>query len=551
MKIKYVIFSALGMLALNAGAADNVLQIKNLSIVAGAPTDMNKEGVAFVYSPSIMLHADGSADAWMGGPGFEWTSQSVSLGKGSSTPYQLGNGSCTGLSVETTKDFYSVSFRCPGWATNTQGLTIAVYKWDTDFDTTTDGDPYYSKRFDPFNDNASLTITNGEAAEKDKTIKFPAGKYVFMLCDGTARDGAQAGVWTFSELGDDQDVKVQRYDNYFPVDGSLDAKLAYEADDIRSGSCYNTIYHQSSANGKDWAAPTQVMIGDYGAGDQVFCHEPSLVKAGEYYYAVYLGAVIEHYNLCIARSKNADGPWEKWNGTGWGGKAKDLRIGGYVAKYPSVLIKDNTVYIYAFGYEDSEDEGNFRLVTAPLGENWPAQLEDQGEIASVKEGGVNQKFIVKYCDDINEFIGTVSKALGDDKYECNVWESADGKNFTKVGVMPGLAEGANDVQFSGDELGHINVNKQQYLGYYHGAFAGWSAALAPLTITGQSGVSKVNTASALVYATKGAINVTEGVEVQVYSAAGAYVGATNGTIAVPAGVYVVRMGDKTFKVLVK
>ena len=63
MKIKYVIFSALGMLALNAGAADNVLQIKNLSIVAGAPTDMNKEGVAFVYSPSIMLHADGSADA--------------------------------------------------------------------------------------------------------------------------------------------------------------------------------------------------------------------------------------------------------------------------------------------------------------------------------------------------------------------------------------------------------------------------------------------------------------------------------------------------------
>ena len=30
MKIKYVIFSALGMLALNAGAADNALQIKNL-----------------------------------------------------------------------------------------------------------------------------------------------------------------------------------------------------------------------------------------------------------------------------------------------------------------------------------------------------------------------------------------------------------------------------------------------------------------------------------------------------------------------------------------
>ena len=45
--------------------------------------------------------------------------------------------------------------------------------------------------------------------------------------------------------------------------------------------------------------------------------------------------------------------------------------------------------------------------------------------------------------------------------------------------------------------------------------------------------------------------MTEGVEVQVYSAAGAYVGATNGIIAVPAGVYVVRMGDKTFKVLVK
>ena len=94
------------------------------------------------------------------------------------------------------------------------------------------------------------------------------------------------------------------------------------------------------------------------------------------------------------------------------------------------------------------------------------------------------------------------------RQECNVWESADGKNFTKVGVMPGIDESGNDVQFSGDELGHINVNKQQYLGYYHGAFAGWSAALAPLTITGQSGVSKVNTASALVYATKGAINVT-------------------------------------------
>lgn len=551
MKIKYVLFSALGLLALNAGA-DDALQIKNLTIKPGTAFDLNKEGVAFVYSPSLMLHDDGSADAWMGGPGFEWTSQSVSLGKGSSTPFQLGNGSCVGLSIESKKDFYSVSFRCPGWSTNTQGLTISVYKWNTDFDTTTDVDPYYSKRFEPFNDNANLTITYSAEAETDKSIKFPAGKYVIMLSDGTAKDGAQAGVWAFDQLDGDGDVHVQRYDNYFPVDGSLDAKLCYDATDIRSGSCNNTIYYQNSTNGTDWVAPLRTMTGDYGGGDQTFCHYPSVVKAGEYYYCVYFGAVPEHYNMCIARSKNADGPWEKWNGEGWGGKAKDLRIGGYIGKYPSVLIKNNTVYIYSFSYEYDENEGILRLVTAPLGENWPAQLADQGELTNVMvPGGINQKFTVKYCDDINEFVGTATKGVGDGKFETYVWESADGKNFTMVGTIPGLDEAANDVQFSGNELGHLDVTKPQYLGYYHGAFAAWSAAAAPLTISGQSGVNKVKEASAIVYATKGAICVTEGVEVQVYSATGVLVGTTTSTLNVPAGVYVVRMGSKTFKVLVK
>ena len=88
--------------------------------------------------------------------------------------------------------------------------------------------------------------------------------------------------------------------------------------------------------------------------DQYSICDPGVAFWNGYYYAGYTstehsGGLENH--LYVARSKNPDGPWEKWNGAGWGGTEVEPVVeftqkGSWGIGEPSFVIKDNTVYLY-------------------------------------------------------------------------------------------------------------------------------------------------------------------------------------------------------------
>ena len=64
-----------------------------------------------------------------------------------------------------------------------------------------------------------------------------------------------------------------------------------------------------------------------------------------------------------------------------------------------------------------------------------------------------------------------------------LWESADGINFKKVAEMRDkLNPFLHNCGWSGDESGHINPGKQQFISYAYGPnWANWKTAWHPLT----------------------------------------------------------------------
>ncbi|MDR0699303.1 MAG: hypothetical protein LBG28_08840 [Tannerella sp.] len=63
-----------------------------------------------------------------------------------------------------------------------------------------------------------------------------------------------------------------------------------------------------------------------------------------------------------------------------------------------------------------------------------------------------------------------------------LWESDDGIQFDKVGRLRGIFRPyLHNCGFSGDECGHMDINKQQYISYAYGESWGqWKTRWSPL-----------------------------------------------------------------------
>ena len=80
-----------------------------------------------------------------------------------------------------TAPIESMEFCCPTWTSPTGAVTISLYKWDTDYETTKKSAPAASQRYVDFPDNAWLKLECG--AEP--------GQYLFLLTEGENT----VGIW--------------------------------------------------------------------------------------------------------------------------------------------------------------------------------------------------------------------------------------------------------------------------------------------------------------------------------------------------------------------
>ncbi len=101
-------------------------------------------------------------------------------------PNSKGVGIC--VTIPEGGYLYEAAVQAPSYSDNIGNLTIKVFTWNTDYDTTVAAEPVYSQEFVDFADNSSL-VCEFEPAQ------IPAGKYLVLVCDAVD-EGEGVGVWT-------------------------------------------------------------------------------------------------------------------------------------------------------------------------------------------------------------------------------------------------------------------------------------------------------------------------------------------------------------------
>lgn len=289
-------------------------------------------------------------------------------------------------------------------------------------------------------------------------------------------------------------------------DGSIDAWFASPGDGKKEYDWM--LYRRSEDGGETWSDEKIVLAPTPATADHKSVCDPDVFMYDGYYYMGYTGTVNEDglcNNVFLARSKNPDGPYEKWNGEGWGGDPVPIiyftgvEIGWGVGE-PSFVIVDDTIYVYNTLDSFSSEYGWVRAtqvrtadITDPM---WPAKLNYEG-IAMYRNDATDRSgytyadsdsWNVVYLEESHKFVAlTTNRRFKKDS--CLLYyESDDGITFNRVSeINTNVVTGCHNCGIMSDALGHIKKNDRKLIGY---AYAGsgkqtwgvWATRFAPITI---------------------------------------------------------------------
>lgn len=254
-------------------------------------------------------------------------------------------------------------------------------------------------------------------------------------------------------------------------------------------------YRRSEDGGKTWTDERMVMEPVADSMDWFSVCDPAVIKYGEWYYMGYTSTIFANgggvcNNGFISRSKNPDGPFERWTGKGWG-ETRETSEGtlhwmgqpapiiyydedwhNWGAGEFSFVIKDDLLYIY-YTWASKDTEGNqiheTRVATADItDENWPAHIQQQGT-AIKRLGGGNDSYDVIYCEDLDKFVALSTDLRFSENSYLAVFESDDGLRFTHVGCVKGNTGWmCHNCGISGDRYHHVKSGDTMLLSYAYG-----------------------------------------------------------------------------------
>lgn len=249
-------------------------------------------------------------------------------------------------------------------------------------------------------------------------------------------------------------------------------------------------WKHSSDGGKTWSEEKCVLQPTPDSYDHYSCCDPGVIYWGGYYYIGYTSTV--NANMCdnciyVARSENPDGPFEKWNGNGWGGNdpqpivffTEPQNIWGYGEI--SFVELNGTLYMY---YTLSSAGGHYTLVSTAnaLDENWPATMQYQGIAVG---NGSNDSLDVKYVEEYGKFLAICTDSrLSPDSYLA-FYESNDGITFERVDIVKeNVFHYCHNSGMAGTKNGHIAPDTPTFAAYAYGKDWGvWNTRVQDFTLS--------------------------------------------------------------------
>lgn len=291
-------------------------------------------------------------------------------------------------------------------------------------------------------------------------------------------------------------------------DKSIDAWFSSPGD----GSAeFDWVTHRhSDDNGETWSDEKVVLSPTPNSLDALSVCDPDVFFHDGFYYMGYTSTVDETNNgLCnsifLARSENPDGPFEKWNGSGWGGMPKPIiyydgvSIGWGIGE-PSFVIVDDTLYIYTT--KDSYSDEYYRIKSTEVysavitEDDWQNNINYLGCCVIRTDTEEDAEYVYSDCDswdvvyvEENEmFLAVCTNRRFSDDSCLLYYESSDGIDFTRVSELNNnVICGCHNCGIMGDRLGHIKQGDPMLVSYaYSGSNTSswgiWATRLAPLSL---------------------------------------------------------------------
>lgn len=258
----------------------------------------------------------------------------------------------------------------------------------------------------------------------------------------------------------------------YNADGSIDAFFAAPG---RFDEWDWISYRHSPDGGNSWTDERKVLAPTPDSVDFYSCCDPGVVKIGEYYYLGYTSTTNKDgidNNIFVARSQKPEGPYEKWNGKGWGGKPQPIiEYTGdpttFGAGEPSFVVIGDTIYVY-YTWRDG-NLNQTRVATADAtNENWPETIKYQS-IAITHSDGACDSADVKYIEDYGKFVAINTVDRFTEESSIGVYTSDDGLTFTKSYTLKtNISHFCHNSGISSRPNGHIRLDDDVFLAYAYG-----------------------------------------------------------------------------------
>ena len=339
---------------------------------------------------------------------------------------------------------------------------------------------------EPESESVSETETEDYWEKSHVDLVTPVEETVHITFENPGYD-----IW---QMPNCSDLKYAYGGNYlYNEDGSVDFFYATTGDIKTYWDCIG--YRHSPDGGKTWETPRLVLRPSGGGEDTRSCCDPGVVYFNGYYYIGYTSTLGDGCtnNVYVARSKNATGPYEKWNGSGWGGvdPAAIFHYDEHYSRFgigePSFIELNGTLYIY-YNYWAETVEGMMVATADATDENWPLTIQNHG-LAYNQDGNVGTDSVdVKYVEEWGKFIGITTCSRMKTGAYVGVLESSDGLRFEFVdAIRENIYEGCHNAGFSSRPNGHIRLSEDAdklHITYGYGlGVGGWNLRAHPVNLS--------------------------------------------------------------------